>query len=105
MLCSATGVAEIVCMQWNCSFNAGCALCARGDDHLEMSTFAEKQSPVPLLLGHQIVCQPHLCQTDQVGQSIKLGHVRDSIRGKVQELKASEVGEVCKAPQPVVPQM
>lgn len=70
-----------------------------------MLTFAEEQSPVPLLLGHQVVSQPNFCQADKVGQSVKLGHLRDPVRAKMQEMKASKVGQVCKAPQPVVPQV
>lgn len=73
--------------------------------YLNVLTFAEQQSPVPLLLGYQVVSQPDFCQADKVGQSVKLGHLRDSVRGKVQELKAGKVGKVCKAPQPVVPQV
>ena len=73
--------------------------------YLDMLTFAEEQSPVPLLLGYQVVSQPNLCQADKVGQSVKLGHLRDFVRAKMQELKASEVGKVCKAPQPVAPQV
>lgn len=87
------------------STSTGSNLPAGRCDHLEIATFAEEQSPVPLLLGHQVVSQPHLRQADEVGQSIKFGHFRDSVRAKMQELKASEVGQVSQAPQPVMTQV
>lgn len=63
-----------------------------GDDHLEMLTLAEEDSPVPLLLCHQVLSQPYFRQADKVGQSVKLGHLGDSIRAEMQELQAGEVG-------------
>ena len=62
------------------------------DDHLEMLTLAEEHSPVPLLLCHQVFSQPYFRQADKVGQSVKLGHLSDSVRAEMQELQASEVG-------------
>lgn len=70
--------------------------------YLEMSTFTEQQSPVPLLLGYQIINQPHLCQADKVREPIELGHFCYPVGTKMQKLEACETRQVSQAPQPVV---
>ena len=56
-----------------------------------MPTLTEQQGPVPLLLGYQIVNQPHLCQADKVGQTIELGHFCDPVGTEMQKLEAGEI--------------
>ena len=72
------------------------------NEHLQLPAFAKQQCPVPLLLGHQVVHQPDLCQTGQILEPIKLCNLSDPVGAEVQELKASQAGQVSQAPQPVV---
>lgn len=54
--------------------------------YLELPAFTQQQSSVPLLLGHQIIHQPHFCQADEVCEPIKLCDLSDSVGAEVKKL-------------------